>query len=200
MLVWSLARALGSGVYCLPDPSHERRSWWLKFVLMGSGVSLNKLALWWVEVVLLLLFFLYRWRGVGEQRKEDVVLHLLRMKEGDGGPEAGRWSAGVGSASLLSGRLDPVRDELGARRRPIRLHWLVPSRRRWWILRLSNALGLGVHLVPGMVVACFFLLRRLAGGGVRQVDWWFSSLVVLVLFLAVCVLAYVRCIVLVSTL
>ena len=59
--------------------------------------------------------------------------------EDDGGPEARWWSVEEGSGSL-----DPEQDDLGYDRRPMQLHWLDPTRRSWWILRLTNAFRLGV--------------------------------------------------------
>ena len=72
---------------------------------------------------------------------------------------AGSWSAGEGSACLLCGRPDLEDDELGARRRLIRLHCPDPPRRRWCLLQLINAMRLGVHLffLFGLVGVRFFL-------------------------------------------
>ena len=57
--------------------------------------------------------------------------------------------------------------------------------------RLLQFSGMEMLSSPGMVEACWCLLRRLAGGGVRQVQRWFSVAVVLMLLLRQFVLACV---------
>ena len=50
-------------------------------------------------------------------------------------------------------------------------------------------------LCPRYGGGLLFLLRRLAGGGVRHVEWWISSAVVLVFLLRLCVFQFVSCLV-----
>ena len=86
-------------------------------------------------------------KGAGDGWSSSASLHLCRrLKEWIGVPEAGSWSAGEGSACLRCGRPDPEDEELGATRRLMRLHWPDPSRRRWCLLQLINAMRLGVLL------------------------------------------------------
>ena len=57
----------------------------------------------------------------------DGLLDGVRSEDG-GGPGGCIWRVGEGSVGLLRGWLDPEQTELGARRRPIWLHRLLPSR------------------------------------------------------------------------
>ena len=131
MLVWSFAIALGGGVSCFPAPLHEQRSWWPEFVEVGSGVvSVNKPA--GVSSPLSVLPVMFCRFGCHGGRGLAVLLGggVLGEREGDGGPGGCRWLVGVGSAGFLHGRSDPKRDELGAWRRPMQIHWPDPSRRK----------------------------------------------------------------------
>ena len=108
----------------------------------------------------------FSFSGVAARAVELVVLVevlcrwwlLCWLKEGVGGPEAGLWSAGEGSACLRCGRPDPEQEELGALRRLIRLHRQDPPRRRWCFLQLINAMWLGVLLLRRCGVVGVLLL------------------------------------------
>ena len=82
--------------------------------------------------------------------------------EGDGGPGGCRWLVGVGSAGFLRGRPDPEQVELGARRRPMRLHWLHPSRWRWCFLRLTTLSSKEFFLLQVAAVKTTMLLSSAA--------------------------------------
>ena len=81
------------------------------------------------------------------------------MSEDGGGPGGCRWRVGEGSVGLLRGWPDMEQTELGARRRPIWLHRLHPSRWRWCFLRLSKLSGKGLCLIQGSAMVVF--LRHL---------------------------------------
>ena len=167
--------ALGGGVSCFPAPLHEQRSWWPEFVEVGSGVvSVNKPA--GVSSPLSVLPVMFCRFGCHGGRGLAVLLGggVLGEREGDGGPGGCRWPVGVGSAGFLHGRPDPKRDELGAWRWPMQIHWPDPSRRRWWFLRLTTPLGKGFILLQVAGLKTMFFtsaVRCRVDFGRLQVVW-----------------------------
>ena len=90
-------------------------------------------------------------------------------KEEDDGPGGWRWCVGWGSGGFLRRRPGPEQSVLGARRRPMRHHWLHPSRWRWCHLRLITLSGKGLGLLHGSAMA--LLLRHLHLGWKRKISW-----------------------------
>ena len=134
----------------------------------------------------------FRWSSVAPS---VVMVDFAGAKmDGDGGPGRCRWFVGMGSAGFLCGRPDPEQVELGARRRPIRLHWLHPSRWRWCLLRLSTLSGKGFFLLQDVAVKTMMLPSSAACCGVylwRLQVWWMmevSCSSVLLLYLLLCLL------------
>ena len=161
---WIFLLELAVGVRWWVGSSLYRFPWWKLMADGGSGqILFNKtdFGSGWGRILGVVFSFLLVHGGREEFGRDTLsvkvvlVVVLCRrrpwrgMKEDDEGSRARWWCAGVGSASLLRGRPDPVRDELGAWCRPIQLHCLDPSRRRRWLLRLLNALWLGV--LPALV-------------------------------------------------
>ena len=108
------------------------------------------------------------------------------IKEDGGGPGGFDWRVRWGSAGFLRGRPDPEQTELGARRRPIRLHWHHPSRRRWCFLRLITLYGKGFGLLQ-VAATSMFLLRHLRLGW-KRMDSWSSVFFVYLLLYWLCIL------------
>ena len=110
----------------------------------------------------------------------DGLFDGARNEDG-GGPGGCRWRVGKGSVGLLRGRLDPVQAELGARRRPIWLHRLHPSRWRWCFLRLSTLSSKGLCLLHGSAME--MILRFLHLEWLWEDSWSSVFFVVLLLYL-----------------
>ena len=119
--------------------------------------------------------------------------------EGDGRPGWCSWLDGVGSAGFLRGRPDPELVELGARRRPMWLNWLHPSRWRWCFLRLTKLSGKGLCLLHvdavmmmllSAAASCGVLLGHLHLGWKKEVSWSSVLLMYLLLYL-LCILYFI---------
>ena len=140
--------------------------WWLD--LSGLAPSLADVGQAWRA--------LRRGDGALSSWSSSAALGKIReaaaKTEGDGGPGRRGRLVGVGSDGFPCGKPDPEQVELGAWRRPMRLHWLHPSRRRWCFLRLTKLSGKGLCLLQvdaAKTMVLSFDLRRLHVGWKKEV-------------------------------